>query len=318
MKAAIVREVGATPVYGEFEEPAPVAGEARVAVTASALSNLTRGRASGAHYSSAGKLPFVPGVDGVGRLDDGQRVYFVLPRAPFGGMGERTVVDSGRCVPVPDGLDDVTAAALPNPAMSSWAALVERARFVAGEAVLVNGATGASGRLAVQIAKHLGAKRVIATGRNKAVLAELATLGADATISLTGDWDADQKAFEGHFGDGVDVVLDYLWGPSARHLLIAAAKAGGDQAPMRFVHIGAMSGGEISLPGAVLRSSAIQLMGSGLGSVPMDRLLAAIRALLAAAVPAGLRIATRLVPLSDVQKSWADTGGGPRIVFRVA
>jgi hypothetical protein len=112
-------------------------------------------------------------------------------------------------------------------------------------------------------------------------------------------------------------VLDYLWGPSARHLLIAAARAGRDEAPMRFVHIGAMSGSEISLPGAVLRSSAIQLMGSGLGSVPTERLLAAIRALLAAAVPAGLQIVTRVVPLSDVQKSWAETGGAQRIVFRV-
>jgi NADPH:quinone reductase-like Zn-dependent oxidoreductase len=312
VKAAIVREVGATPVYGEFEEPAPMSGEARVAVTASSLSNLTRGRASGAHYSSEGKLPFVPGVDGVGRLDDGRRVYFVLPRAPFGGMGERTVVDSGRCLPVPDGLDDVTAAALPNPAMSSWAALVERAKFVAGETVLVNGATGASGRLAVQISKHLGAKKVIATGRNTSVLA---TLGADATVPLTGDWDADERAFEGHFGEGVDVVLDYLWGPSARHLLIAAAKAGRDQTPMRFIHIGAISGAEISLPGAALRSSAIQLMGSGLGSVPMDRLLAAVRALLAAAIPAGLRIATRAVPLAAVHENWADRGVTPRVVF---
>jgi NADPH:quinone reductase-like Zn-dependent oxidoreductase len=163
MKAAVVREAGASPVYGEFEEPIPAAGEVRVAVTTSALSNLTRGRASGAHYSSQGKLPFVPGVDGVGRLDDGQRVYFSLSRAPFGGMGERTVVGAARCIPVPDGLDDATAAALPNPAMSSWAALVERAKFVAGETVLVNGATGASGRLAVQIAKPLGAKRMITT-----------------------------------------------------------------------------------------------------------------------------------------------------------
>ena len=317
MKAAIVREAGAPPVYGEFEEPTPRAGEARVAVTASALSNLTRSRASGAHYSSAGRLPFVPGVDGVGRLDDGQRVYFVLPRSPFGGMGERTVVDAERCVPVPDGLDDVTAAAIANPGMSSWVALVERAKLVANETVLVNGATGASGRLAVQIAKRLGAKKVIATGRNTSALAELATLGADATVPLAGDRDADQKVFEGHFAAGVDVVLDYLWGPSARSLLIAAARAGRDQAPMRFVHIGEISASEISLPGAVLRSSAIQLMGSGLGSVPMDRLLTAIRALLAAAVPAGLRIATRVLPLSDVQKGWIETGGAPRIVFRV-
>ena len=314
MKAAIVRTIGGSPAYGDFDEPAAAAGEVRVNVTASALSNLTRSRASGTHYSSAGTLPLIPGVDGVGRLDDGRRVYFVLPRSPCGGMAERTVVAADRCLPVPDALDDVTAAAIPNPGMSAWAALTERAKLVAGETVLVNGATGAAGRLAVQIAKHLGARRVIATGRNTAALAEVDALGADATIALTEDLTAAQTAFEGQFAGGVDVVLDYLWGPTAERLLIAAAMAGEDRRPMRFVHIGAMSGPEITLPGAVLRASAIQLMGSGLGSVPMDRLLSVIGNLLAATVPAGLRIATRSVPLSAVEQSWADTAG-PRTVF---
>jgi NADPH:quinone reductase-like Zn-dependent oxidoreductase len=317
MKAAIVREIGASPVYGEFEEPTPTAGEVRVAVAASALSNLTRGRASGAHYPFAAKPPFIPGVDGAGRLDTGERVYFFMPRAPFGGMGERTVVKADYTVPIPDALDDVTAAALPNAGMSSWIALVERARFVVGETVLVNGATGVSGRLAVQIAKHLGAKRVIATGRNTMALAELATVGADATIPLTGDWDADQKAFARHFAAGVDVVLDYLWGPSARHLLAAAANTGRGEVPLRFVHIGGASGPEISLPGSVLRSSAIQLMGSGLGSVTIERILASIRELLAAAVPAGLQIATLVLALEEVERGWSDTASMQRIVFRM-
>jgi NADPH:quinone reductase-like Zn-dependent oxidoreductase len=317
MKAAVIQEIGALPVYGEFVEPTPGAGEVLVNVTASALSNLTLGRASGTHYSSEGKLPFIPGVDGVGRLDNGRKVYFVLPRSPFGGLAERTAVSTERCVPVPDSVDDVIAAAIPNPGMSSWAALVERAMFVAGETVLVNGATGTSGRLAVQIAKHLGAKRVIATGRNRSALDEVATFGADATIPLTGDWNADQKVFEGQFSNGVDVVLDYLWGLSAHHLLLAAARAGRDGVPMRFVQIGAMSGPEISLPGSVLRSSAIQLMGSGLGSVSMDRLLAAIRELFVATVPAGLRIATRVHSLSEIQQKWADTDSTRRIVFKV-
>ena len=103
MKAAVVREVGAAPVYGEFVEPTPAAGEARVAVTASALSNLTRSRASGAHYSSAGKPPFVPGVDGVGRLDDGRRVYFVLPRSPFGAWASGLWSTPSAASPYPKG-----------------------------------------------------------------------------------------------------------------------------------------------------------------------------------------------------------------------
>jgi NADPH:quinone reductase-like Zn-dependent oxidoreductase len=177
MKAAIVTGAGLTPTYADFADPIPLAGENRIVVAAAAISQVTRGRASGRHYSSSGQFPFVVGIDGVGRLDDGRRVYFAVPRAPFGGMAEQTVVPVSRCVPVPDDIDDVTAAAIANPGMSSWAAYTERAKLKAGETVLVNGATGTAGRLAVQIAKFLGAKKVIATGRNRAVLEELTTLG---------------------------------------------------------------------------------------------------------------------------------------------
>jgi len=153
MKAALVLEAGQTPVYGDFQEPVPASDEVLVTVKAAALSNVVKSRASGAHYSSSGELPFVVGIDGVGRLNDGDRVYFVLPRAPFGSMSERTVVRASQCIYVPDDLDDVTAAAIANPGLSAWAALKERAKLVAGETVLVNGATGTAGRLAVQIAK---------------------------------------------------------------------------------------------------------------------------------------------------------------------
>ena len=135
-------------------------------MTAAAISHVVKSRASGAHYSASGQFPFVVGIDGVGRLDDGRRVYFVLPRAPYGSMAEQTVAPSAQCLALPDDLDDVTAAAIANPGMSSWAAYKERAKLKAGETVLVNGATGTAGRLAVQIAKHLGAKKVIATARN--------------------------------------------------------------------------------------------------------------------------------------------------------
>ena len=241
MKAAIVREPGQTPVYGDFAEPERAAGENRIRVSAAALSPLARGRASGAHYSASHSFPFVAGVDGVGRLEDGRRVYFLMPRAPFGAMAEETVVPSKQFLPVPDRLDDITAAAIANPTMSACAALTERAQLKAGETVLVNGATGAAGQLAVQIARRLGAAKVIATGRNLKGLREAAALGADATIPLVEDEAALDKSFAAAFEKGVDVVVDYLWGKSAERLLIAAAKAG-KAAPLRFVQIGSVSG----------------------------------------------------------------------------
>jgi NADPH:quinone reductase-like Zn-dependent oxidoreductase len=257
MKAAIVRGDGQTPVYGEFSEPAPTEGESRIAVTAAAISQVVKSRASGAHYGSSGELPFVAGIDGVGRLDDGNRVYFIGPRAPHGSMAERTVAPSTQCLALPDDLDDVTAAAIANPGMSSWAAYTERARLKAGETVLVNGASGTSGRLAVQIARHLGAKKVIATARNAEALKAVAALGADLTIPLVEDQAQLQESLEQQFAQGVDVVIDYLCGKSAERLLIAGAKAGKDAVPIRFVQIF-----DRFAPSFGLASSAISNTGS--------------------------------------------------------
>jgi NADPH:quinone reductase-like Zn-dependent oxidoreductase len=310
MKAAVVTQAGAPPRYLAFEAPTPAEGEHRIAVSAAALSQLTRSRAAGAHYSSGGVFPFVAGVDGVGRTETGERVYFVLPRAPYGAMAQLTVVPAARCLPLPDDLDDVTAAALANPGMSSWAAYRERAKLRPGETVLVNGATGASGRLAVQIAKHMGAKRVVATGRNRAALAELEALGADAAIALD-----DEARIKAAFASGIDVVIDYLWGESAERLLMAAAKSDRDGIALRFVQVGSASGGEIKLPSAALRACAVELMGSGVGSVGLEKLVACVRDLLAVAGKAGFRIAARELPLAEVESGWREDGPD-RLVFR--
>jgi NADPH:quinone reductase-like Zn-dependent oxidoreductase len=317
MKAAMVLKAGQTPVYADFREPLPSSGERRVIVTAAAISHVVKSRASGMHYSASGQFPFVVGIDGVGRLDDGRRVYFVLPKAPHGSMAERTVVSSTQCLALPDELDDVTAAAIANPGMSSWAAYTERAKLKAGETVLVNGATGTAGRLAVQIAKHLGAKKVIATARNADALKSVAALGADVTIPLVEDGAALEGAFKEQFAAGVDVVIDYLWGQSAERLLIAGAKAGQDAVPIRFVQIGSASRSEITVPSAVLRSSAIELMGSGIGSIPLDRFVAAIGGLLHATSPGGFQIEATPVPLSDVERAWPKDDSTRRTVFIV-
>ena len=313
MKAAVVQEAGKIPVYAEFDEPVAEAGECLVHVKAAALSPLAKARASGAHYSSSSHFPFVAGVDGVGMLDDGRRVYFVLPRAPFGTMAERAAVPVSQCVAVPDGLDDDMAAALANPGMSSWAALTHRADLKRGETVLINGATGASGQLAVKIARHLGASKVIATGRNAD---KLAALGADAAIALSNDPDDLEGQFKPHFMDGVDVVVDYLWGASAERMLIAAAKAGKDGVPVRFVQVGSASGADINLPGAVLRAAAIELKGSGMGSVTLEALIDSIAGVFGAARSADLVLPIRSCPLAEIGHAWS-SDGERRTVFRI-
>ncbi len=306
MKAAVVRHAGAVPEYGEFDDPVAKDGEVLVAMHAAALSNLTRARAAGTHYSSdAGASAFVPGVDGVGRTEDGRRVYLVLPRAPFGAMGERCPMRERMLVPIPDGVSDVAAAAMGNPGMSSWAALHDRARFVAGETVLVNGATGTSGALAVKVAKYLGAKRVTATGRDAAALE---ALGADETFNLREDEATLLPKLQAEFENGIDVVLDYLWGAPAELLLRALPDRGSsrDGVAIRFVQVGSIAGQTITLPGAWLRQGGLQLMGSGLGSVPMDRLLAGIGEFFKAIEPAGLRVDFVERPLTEVTAAWKE------------
>jgi NADPH:quinone reductase-like Zn-dependent oxidoreductase len=319
VKAAVVRNFNRAPIYADFADPLPLDGEVLVNVTAAALSQLVRGQAAGRHYSSGTTLPLVPGVDGVGRLADGTRVYFAFPRSPFGAMAERTVVKRSNTVPLPADLDDSTAAGAANPGMSSWAALTERAKFQPGETILINGATGAAGKLAIQIAKHLGAKKVIATGRNQQSVAKLPSLGADQVIPLDQPKEKLVEAFRRHIhGSGVSIILDYLWGSSAESLFAAVAGHGSSEGEprIRYVQIGSISGQTINLPAGVLRSSGLELMGSGLGSVSNDGLIRSIDALMHAIVPAKLAIDVDPVPLRDVEKAW-ESAEERRIVFTV-
>lgn len=313
MKAAVVTEAGRPPVYADFEEPVAAAGQRVIRVTGCALSHITKSRASGAHHGPEGRLPLIPGVDGTGITAEGERVYFLAPEAPYGGMAEWCLVDAGHLFALPNGLDESLAAAMAIPGMSSWAALTERAQLRAGETVLINGATGTSGRLAIQIARHLGAKRIIATGRRASE--EMRALGADVVVRLVEDRKELEEVLKPVFERGVDVVLDYLWGPSAETLMIAAAKAGQEGVPIRYVEIGAISGSDIHLPGAVLRSSSLALMGSGMGSVSFSQLLEAARSVLHAAPAANFKAAIEVVPLAEVGRVWSSIATDARIVL---
>lgn len=309
MKAAVVYQTGVAPVFADFATPDVREGEILIDVNAAAISHVVKSRAAGTHYSFDGVLPFVPGIDGVGTTADGQRVWFAFPRASWGSMAEQAPVALNHCIALPDELDSVTAAAMANPGMSAWAALVTRAGFSAGESVLVNGATGSAGKLAVQIARFLGAKKVIVTGRNPQALAQA---GGDVAICLNDDDASLREQLAAQFASGIDVVVDYLWGASAEKILMAAAKT---KSTLRYVQVGSLSGGEITLPGAFLRSAPIQLMGSGIGSLTLAQLLTATQSLFAAAIPGQFSIACTPLPLNNVAEVWDTDDSKQRSVF---
>ncbi|MFU2317021.1 quinone oxidoreductase family protein [Rahnella sp. PCH160] len=309
MKAAIISGKGETPVYGEFRAPEADDRYSVVNVKAAAMSQLAKSRAAGTHYSSAIEYPFIPGIDGAGYLANGDPVFFFALNSPFGSMAEMTLVTPKSVVPLPATLDLTMAAAIGNPGMSSWTALTRRAQLRKGETVLINGATGTSGGLAVRIARHLGAGKIIATGRNPQALEKLRTQGADITLTL----DALSAELPALMAEGIDVVLDYLWGQSALDIMMSAV-AGGARV-VRFVQIGSLSGQEISLHSKLLRSSGLTLMGSGLGSVSNAELVASVGELLQAAVKSDFSIPFHERPLSEVNVAWNEDDSRCRTVF---
>lgn len=317
MKAAIVNKQEATPVFGQFDSPIVKDGQVLVNVSAAALSKLSKFRSMGMHYSLKAKFPIIAGADGVGRLEDGARVYFAMPIEPYGSLAEQTIVKENMLIPLPDDIDDAMAAAIANPAMSSWAALMYRAQFKPGQTVLINGATGASGSLAVQIAKHLGAKKIIVTGRNES---KLRLLDGDEVVAFDLTAEDGRMSFEDALkpviSEGIDVVLDYLWGESALAIMSAVAQTSAARVT-RFVSIGTASGQEnIEVPSSILRASSIELLGSGGRSVSHADLLASVNSVLYLAAKGQLNIPITEYALHDIEVAW-QAPLTPRPVIRI-
>ncbi len=317
MNAAVVESYELPPRYTGFPDPVPTGDEILITVNAAGLHPIVKSLAKGSHYGSTGQFPFVPGVDGVGRTPQGERVFFGAAHPPFGTFAERSLGKPAYCFPIPDALDDVTVAALMNPAMASWGALEHRAHFTAGESILILGATGSAGQLAVQVARRFGAKRIVAAGRDPKSLEETKSLGADATIPLQQEHDALVSAFRAELAQGIDVVLDYLWGAPAEALLAAVTQKGldHDAGRLRYIQIGNAAGPNITLAGATLRSSGLELLGSGFGSVSLDKIFASLRSALQAAAKEPFRIKLVTAPLRDVEKLW-NAPGDARLVFQ--
>jgi NADPH:quinone reductase-like Zn-dependent oxidoreductase len=301
MKAAVVRTFEQPPRYDDVPDPVARGGdEAVVEVLAAGLHPRVRSQAGGSHYTSTGELPLVPGIDAVVRDPEGRIRYAVLDDTSLGTMAERTVIELDRSVVLPDRIDPVLVAAAMNPAMSSWVALRRRIDFGRRQRVLILGATGNAGRMAIQVAKRFGAGRVIAAGRDATRLAELRTLGADETCTF------DQLAQ----APDVDVVIDYVWGPPAARAMVDVLTNRADRsAPLTWIEIGAIAGPDAAIPAAALRSARLQIVGSGIGSVPGRDFVEELPKLAAAVAEGAFEVRARAVPLADVEQIWSTSAG---------
>jgi NADPH:quinone reductase-like Zn-dependent oxidoreductase len=310
MKAAVVTEFGKAPEYGEFAEPEPADGEVLAVMRAAAVSNLVRLVAAGKHYSSAAKPPMVAGVDGVAELPDGSLVYVPGVRSPWGTLAERAAVSLAAARPVPDGLDPAQAAAVVNASFASWLPLTRILEPGASPTVLVIGATGAAGSAAVPVAKHLGARRVIAVGREGDALRRTSDHGADEVIPLD---DNLETALTRIGADGVDIVLDFLWGDTAITAMpVLARTTPHPQYRIDWVNLGALDGVHVPLDSTLLRMADLHLWGSGAGAYSPERRRDLADAALDLAARGIIQVEVQRRTLADVATTWADRG---RLVY---
>jgi len=315
MLAAVLHTIGKAPRCEDFLECSAGDGEVIVEVLAAAIKPVDRQIANGTHYASPKKLPVICGTDGVGRMPDGTRVLFGGARAPYGAIAQRAV-RRGFCFPLPENLDEVTAAAVANPGVSAWLTLGHRAKLVRGENVLVLGATGVTGRLAVKIAKLLGAARVVAAGRNVRALDELRQQGADAVIPLDVPRHELAAAFAREAGDsGFRVVVDYVWGKPTEIFLSAITRSefAAITGETRLVQVGESAGPTIELPAAVLRSTPLTIMGTA--GLPAREILAeTLQKVLSHAGAGDLPVETECVRLAHIESAWQREAPGKRLV----
>ncbi len=311
MKAAVVKSFDVPPRYEDFAEPLPMSrDEMLVDVLAVGLHPRVRSQADGSHYTSSGVLPLIPGVDGVGRGADGKLRYFVLDDTPMGSMADKTVIEVDRSIVLPRDVDPIAVAAALNPAMGSWLALRCRVPFKKRQSVLILGATGNAGSMAVQVARHLGASQIIGAGRSKPKLEKLSVLGATQLVTF-------EDSQLGTIARDVDVVLDFVWGETTAKTMAAVITARSDRArPLTWIQIGSVTSPTAAIPSAALRAARLQIVGSGIGSVPGREIVDELPSLVKEIVRGTFRIDVKRMPLSSVEQAWElSTHTSERIVL---
>jgi NADPH:quinone reductase len=317
MHAAVISELGRAPEAGERPDPHAREGETLIEVLAAPLNPIDIAVGAGTFYGGHPPLPYVPGAEAVGRVRESGRFEpgalvwaygqgFGVSRD--GGLAELASVPSEAVVAVPSEADAVLAGALGIAGMAGWLPLAWRAPVRAGETVLVLGATGTVGLVAVQAARLLGAGRVVAAGRSEPGLERAARAGADATVRLEGDLVA---AFREACGEtGPTLVVDPLWGEP----LLAALEVAPPGA--RVVQLGQSAGAEAAIPSRLIRGKSIDLLGFTNTAAPADVLHEEYRRLVRHALAGEIELEIEIVPFERLTEAWERQrdGAGHKLV----
>jgi len=301
MRAAVIERYGEPPVLRDVPEP-KVEESSLVEVTAAPLNPVDLSIASGKFYAGSPPTPYVPGGEGIGRLQQ-KRVYF-RAALPNGAMAERAVVSSGQAIPIPDSVADGVAAALGTPGIAAYLGLTRRAELKAGETVLILGASGVLGTIAVQVARLLKVGRVIAAARDERGLGRAKELGADATVDLKQTDGLTDRIKEASRGQ-LNVVIDPVWGAPGIAAMGALSPFG------RFVQLGASAGPEAVVNSGIVRGRYLSVLGYNSFVVPWDEQAAAYRTLLDYVVAGQLKVDFEVLSLEAVPEAWKRQASSP-------
>ncbi|HET9849085.1 MAG TPA: zinc-binding dehydrogenase [Candidatus Dormibacteraeota bacterium] len=305
MRAAVIERYGQPPVVRDIDEPKADSNRL-IEVSGAPLNPVDLSMASGRFYATPPPTPYVPGGEGIGRPlqagKPGPRVYF-RAALPNGALAERSVT-SGQTVPLPDAIDDGVAAALGTPGTSAYLALTLRAGLQKGETVLILGASGVVGIIAVQVAKLLGASRVIAGARNEAGLQRAQQLGADAIVDLK-QTDGLAERIREASGGQLQVVIDPVWGAPGVAALEAMSPHG------RFVQMGQSAGAEAPVKSSAIRGRFLSVLGYTSFLVPWEEQAAAYRTLLDYAAAGQIKVEYEVLPLDAAPDAWKQQAASP-------
>jgi NADPH:quinone reductase len=309
LRAALIRELGRSPEVGERPDPVAGEGEGEVVleVLAAPLNPLDIAVGAGRFYGGHPPLPYVPGCEAVGRVD-GRLVWVFgggLGLKRDGCVAERAAVPAELLADVPRGADPALAGALGVAGLAGWIPVAARAPVREGETVLVLGATGTAGRIAVQAARLLGAGRIVAAGRDPGALARAEELGADATVRIDETDDLAAALREASGGDGPNLVVDALWGEPAAAAVEAAAPGA------RIVHLGQSAGPTATFTSAAVRGKQLDIVGHSNFAIPHDELARQYRALVERALAGDVVVDLESVPFDDVAEAWRRQAEGP-------
>jgi NADPH2:quinone reductase len=303
VRAALISELGRPPELADRPEPS---GEAIYEISAVSLNPIDINVGAGRFFAGHPELPYVPGCEGVGRAPDGRRVYLFsdgLGLSRDGLLAERAAAPFDLGIPLPDAVSDEIAASCGIAGMAGWMPVAWRAPVRKDDRVLVLGATGAVGLVAVQAAKLLGAAHVVAAGRNPERLRRAAELGADATVSLEED-DLVTAFKEAAGGDGPTHIVDTLWGPPAVAAIQAAAPG------WRLVQIGQSAGAEATLASAGIRGKMGELYGYYDFAVPTSEFRDQYLRLVGHAAASEIVVDIETYPLERVSEAWERQAAG--------